>query len=51
MKEEKLEDFIKERIYENKEMFSENELTKIDENIILIKKIYILSLKNAGNIF
>lgn len=50
MKDEKLEDFIIERIYENKEMFSKNELTKIDENIILIKKIYILALKNANNI-
>ena len=51
MKKMKLEDFIRKRIFENRKMFSKKELTKIDENIILIKKIYILALKDSLNMY
>lgn len=50
MKKKTLENFIKDRVRENKKMFSQKELTKIEENIILIKKIYILALINSKDI-
>lgn len=50
MKKITLEEFIKERVKENKELFSKKELTNIEENIILIKKIYILALINSKDV-
>lgn len=42
-----LENFIKERILENKELFTEEELTVINNNNIITKKIYLLGFKNS----
>ena len=38
--------FIEQRIKENKKMFSKKELEIIKNNKLLIKKIYILAIKN-----
>lgn len=42
-----LEKFIEERIEENKELFTEEELTAINNNNIIVKKIYLLGFKNS----
>ena len=42
--------FVMERIQENKNLFSNKELKFIKDNSTLIKKIYLLSLKNYSNI-
>lgn len=42
-----LEKFIKKRILENKQLFTEEELTVINNNNIIIKKIYLLGFKNS----
>ena len=40
--EEIMEDILKERIEENKELFSKEELTLLNNNVNIIKKIYLL---------
>ena len=47
MKEQKqtLEDFLTKRIEENIKLFTEKELELINDNNLLIRKIYILSLE------
>ena len=42
--------FVKERIEENKNLFSKKELNFINNNFIIIKKIYLLGIKNYINI-
>lgn len=48
MKEQKqtLEDFLTKRIEENIKLFTEKELELINDNNLLIRKIYILGAKN-----
>lgn len=41
--------FLRERIKENKKLFTNEELTFINDNIDLIKKIYIIGLLNGKN--
>lgn len=45
-----MEKFIKERIKENKELFSKEELKIIDNNVNVVKKIYILSILDTYKI-
>ena len=42
---------IEEIMKENKQLFSENELTVIDKNIKIVKKIYLIGLINARQIY
>lgn len=42
-----LEIFVQERIKENEELFTEEELTVINNNNIILKKIYLLGFKNS----
>lgn len=51
MEEKIVEEIVKERIEENKELFSLEEHSIIENNINLIKKIYILGFINAKNIY
>lgn len=44
----KIEEFIQERIEENKELFTEEELKIVKENFVLIRKIYELGLMNGN---
>lgn len=44
----KIEDFIQERIEENKHLFTQEELRVIRENFVLIRKIYELGLMNGN---
>lgn len=46
-----LDNFIKERIRENEEIFTKKELAKASEEFILIKKIYLLGLINGSDIY
>lgn len=45
------EQIIKDRIKENENLFSEEELLIINSNIKVIKKIYLLGLTNGRNIY
>lgn len=38
----KIEEIVKERILDNKKIFTDKELKIIDENFTIIKKIYLL---------
>lgn len=42
-----MEKWIEERIEENKELFTDEELKTIDNNFAVIKKIYILGMINT----
>lgn len=42
-----LEDFIREVIEENRKLFKKYELEKMNENMELVKKIYLLGFINA----
>lgn len=42
-----LEEVLKERIFENEELFSKNELSIMNSNIKIMKKIYLLGLING----
>ncbi len=50
-KESDLQNFIKERIKENRKLFTTEELHLINENYNLIKKIYILAAKDSRETF
>lgn len=50
-KESDLQNFIKERIEENRKLFTTEELHLINENYNLIKKIYILAAKDSRETF
>ena len=50
-KESDLQNFIKERIEENRKLFTTEELHLIKENYNLIKKIYILAAKDSRETF
>ena len=50
-KESDLQNFIKERIEENRKLFTTEELHLINENYNLIKKIYILAAKDSKETF
>lgn len=45
------EEIIKERIEENKELFSKEELCIIEKNDTIIKKIYLLGLINGRDVY
>lgn len=49
--EEIIEEILKERIEENKKLFNKKELKTINNNFNIIKKIYILGLINARQIY
>ncbi len=51
MKEYELNNFIRERIEENKELFTSKELTKISNNFTLTKKIYLLAFSNCKDTY
>ena len=46
-----LEEIVKERIKENKKLFSKEELKTIENNIILTKKVYVIGLVNGKQIY
>ena len=46
-----MEEILKQRIKENEELFSKEELKTIENNIILTKKIYIIGLINGKQIY
>lgn len=46
-----LEEIVKERIKENKKLFSKEELKTIENNIILTKKVYMIGLVNGKQIY
>lgn len=50
-KESDLQNCIKERIEENRKLFTTEELHLINENYNLIKKIYILAAKDSRETF
>lgn len=45
------EKIIKERIEENEELFTEDELEIVEENFSVIKKVYLIGLINAKEIY
>lgn len=45
-----MNEFIRERIKENAELFSKEELTIIESNFTLVKKLYLLGLINASSL-
>lgn len=47
----KLEEIVKERIFENEKLFSKDELSILNDNFKVIKKIYLLGLINAKQIY
>lgn len=49
--EEIIGEILKERIKENKNLFSEEELTLLNNNVKFIKKIYLLGVVNGRNIY
>lgn len=51
MEENIIEEIVKERIKENKELFSKEEYNILKGNINLAKKMYILGFMNARNIY
>ncbi len=48
-KKDLLKNFLEKRIEENKNLFSQEELEIIKQNPNLIKKIYILGIKDTNN--
>ena len=46
-----VEEIIRERIEENKNLFTEDEIKKINKEIMLIKKMYVLGFINARQIY
>lgn len=50
VKRDSLGKFIAERIKENKELFTNEELTTIEKNYILTKKLYMLGMINTQKI-
>ena len=46
----KLEDFLDERIEENKELFTRNDLLLIEQNKELAKKLYLLGTVDGSKI-
>ena len=50
-KENDLQKFIMKRIEENKKLFKEDEIYFIKNNITIIKKIYILGIKDCKDTF
>lgn len=46
-----VEEIIRERIEENKNLFTEDDLKKIKRDSILVKKMYILGFVNARQIY
>ncbi|HJJ07562.1 MAG TPA: hypothetical protein OIM35_08170 [Clostridiaceae bacterium] len=51
MKENIIEEIVKERIKENKALFNKDEYNILEGNINLAKKMYILGFINARNIY
>ncbi|MEF2641526.1 MAG: hypothetical protein U0O04_03945 [Clostridia bacterium] len=51
MEENIVEEIVKERIRENKELFNKDENNILEGNINLAKKMYILGFINARNIY
>lgn len=51
MKENIVEEIVKERIKENKELFNKDEYNILEGNINLAKKMYILGFINAREIY
>lgn len=45
-----MNEFIKERIKENKNLFSKEELKIIEDSFTLMKKIYLLGFINASSL-
>lgn len=50
-KEKKLDSFIKDRLLENKKLFTHKEMKFIEKNKKLVKKIYLLGVKNAKDLY
>lgn len=46
-----VEKFIQERIEENKNLFTNNEIKTIEQNKIITKKIYLLGFVNSKDCF
>lgn len=46
-----IEEILKERIKENENLFNEEEIVLLNNNIKSIKKIYLLGLINGRNIY
>lgn len=46
-----VEKILKERIKENEELFNKEEIALLNNNIRIIKKIYLLGLINGRNIY
>lgn len=46
-----IEEVLKERIEENEELFNKKELSLLNNNIKIIKKIYLMGLINGRNIY
>lgn len=51
MEKEILEEIVRERIRENKELFNKDEYNILEGNINLAKKMYILGFINARSIY
>lgn len=51
MEENIVEEIVRERIRENKELFNKDEYNILEGNINLAKKMYILGFINARNIY
>lgn len=49
--EEIIEEILRERIEENKELFNKKEINLFNDNIKSIKKIYLLGLINGKQIY
>lgn len=49
--EKEIVEIVKERLEENKGLFSKKEYSIIEENINIVKKIYLLGFINARNIY
>ena len=46
-----MEEWVKERIEENKELFTTEELVIIQENLELCKKLYIMAIVNLNDTY
>lgn len=46
----KIEEIVKKRIEENQELFSKKEIEIINNNPVIIKKIYLLGLLDGKNL-
>ena len=47
----KIEEIVKQRVEENQEFFSKKEIEVINNNFIIMKKIYLLGLLNGKEIY